>query len=648
MENGLLASISDLSYILKKNYPQLNDVRTSNSTAEDLCQTEMHVYEGHTDYSDEYKGIIEYCRVNRQNFLDDSFPHSARSIGSLFQLEKKNLNIVWFRPQHISTRDGKLARWSVFNDPQPADIEQGLLGNCWFLSAMAVVSERPDILEQLFLTKQYNHSGVYEMRLCIDGLWTNVFVDDYFPCHKRSRTMVFAVGRKNQLWVSLLEKALAKIYGNYAMLRAGRTVEGLSTLTGAPTLSIDLEHTELDTHSRQMALDVVWAQLLSARETRFIMGCSCGGGKRHVDETEYTKMGLMTQHAYSILDVKQTSKGYRLIHLRNPWGTFSWLGEFGQFWPGWTRELFQELNSEGNPMPGTFWMPFERFVHFFDTVDIAQIRTNWFSTRYLLNIGWAEDKTKIVRFTITEPTELCVILHQRNARTTLDQSDILILVHKQDPTRDSYPAELVCRSPRKIQPLVRTEDTFFLPGEYLICVHSFSKFADQAIAGALVIYSSKKVFSELFSASLDVLQASICSFILKESVNDVHDRFAGSIVRYLTHDFSGLALMIDNVQPNYCIQVYSDCQNSSNVLSTRASLLAVDSIPPLHRQIITILTHFEPTQSFTVGHRLVQRQTPFPQLRDYAPSPELATAQNYPPLVGLAVGSLHAPIPLFD
>uniref|UniRef100_A0A183CH89 Membrane-bound transcription factor site-2 protease n=1 Tax=Globodera pallida TaxID=36090 RepID=A0A183CH89_GLOPA len=68
--------------------------------------------------------------------------------------------------------------------------------------------------------------------------------------------MVFAVGRKNQLWVSLIEKALAKTYGNYAILKAGRTVEGLSTLTGSPTLSIDLEYVDLDRDSRNAALDI--------------------------------------------------------------------------------------------------------------------------------------------------------------------------------------------------------------------------------------------------------------------------------------------------------------------------------------------------------------------------------------------------------
>lgn len=88
---------------------------------------------------------------------------------------------------------------------------------------------------------------------------------------------------------------------------------GLSTLTGAPTLSFDLEYTELDAENRSMALDIIWAKLLSAREARFIMGCSCGGGKRFVDEAEYSRMGLMTQHAYSILDVRQTFAGHRLM-----------------------------------------------------------------------------------------------------------------------------------------------------------------------------------------------------------------------------------------------------------------------------------------------------------------------------------------------
>lgn len=35
------------------------------------------------------------------------------------------------------------------------------------------------------------------------------------------------------------------------------------------------------------------------------MGCSCGAGRREINEAEYKRVGLMTYHAYSILDVRQ-------------------------------------------------------------------------------------------------------------------------------------------------------------------------------------------------------------------------------------------------------------------------------------------------------------------------------------------------------
>lgn len=611
------------------------------------------------EHSKLYKEIEEFCRLNNTTFVDDSFPHSMRSIGPISLLEEEvarsrsiTLNsstVVWLRPQQIVTKDGFSSRWAVFNDPNPTDIEQGLLGNCWFISALAVVAERPDLMEKLIISKTYNHLGIYELRLCVDGIWESIVIDDFFPCHKRTKSMVFAIGRKNQLWVSLIEKGLAKIYGNYVQLRAGRTVEGLSTLTGAPTLYIDLEEgiTNSTNASSVNHNGMIWAQLLSSREAGFLMGCSCGAGKRAPDEAEFRRVGLMPKHAYSILDVREIDN-QRLLRLRNPWGSFIWLGEWSWDWPGWNA---QRKSLVGRPwrQSGTFWIPFERFLQYFDSVDIAQIRIHngWTSVRYPIKIGWDGDgkPTKIVRITVTEATEVCILLHQRYARTALDQIDLLVTIHYEEPGHQNSPGELVFCSKRCIKPFVRTEDIFLKPGEYIVCAHSFSRFAEgKTVPGAIAIHSSKRLFTEAVDVPLDSLQKSIYELVLKEGI--VHTLVSPAITRYLMDDFEGLLMVVENPSPNRCIQVLSDCSHSTNVLSSRCGLVIADSIPPMHRQITLLLTHFEHSQPFNILYKLQQRMTAYPALADFAPS--APNAQNYPALgIGTTSAILHFPRPLY-
>lgn len=94
------------------------------------------------------------------------------------------------------------------------------------MSSLASLAERPQLVERLFVTKHYNQEGVYRVKICKNGEWVYVTVDDYFPCYVDGGP-IFSRAHGNELWVLLLEKAYAKLHGCYMNLRNGYANEGM-------------------------------------------------------------------------------------------------------------------------------------------------------------------------------------------------------------------------------------------------------------------------------------------------------------------------------------------------------------------------------------------------------------------------------------
>ncbi len=92
----------------------------------------------------------------------------------------------------------------------------------------------PQLVERLFISKTLSEEGFYRLKLCKHGEWTEVVVDDYFPCFPNGGP-IFSRAHGNELWVLLLEKAYAKLHGNYKTLVGGSPHEALMDLTGCPT-----------------------------------------------------------------------------------------------------------------------------------------------------------------------------------------------------------------------------------------------------------------------------------------------------------------------------------------------------------------------------------------------------------------------------
>ena len=332
-----------------------------------------------TEARDKWKNIISFCKHTGDSFVDDRFPPCNKSLyynGRDSSTEPEQARdsghrvTQWLRPQQIVAEGEGKVRWTVFRTPLPSDISQGVLGNCWLLSALAVLTEREDLVRKMLVTKEYCKEGAYQIRLCKDGRWTTVLVDDLFPCDKR-RQLVYSQAKRKQLWVPLIEKAVAKLYGCYEALVSGRAIEGLSTLTGAPCESVPLQASSLQSPEDELDTEFVWAQLLSSREQGYLMGASCGGGNMKINEDQFRKVGLRPRHAYSVLDVRDL-EGIRLVRMRNPWGHYSWSGDWSDQSDIWTPELKQVLMSGGGD-DGVFWIAFQDVLQYFDCIDICKV-----------------------------------------------------------------------------------------------------------------------------------------------------------------------------------------------------------------------------------------------------------------------------------
>ena len=123
---------------------------------------------------------------------------------------------------------------------------EGKLADCYFLAALSVVSEDPERIRRLFITQTTSEACMYTVRFIVDGIWRSITVDDHLPflvgfvCPSRASNFFAQNGRpafgrsKNPnelLWVPLIEKAYAKLYGSYRAIIGGNTSEALRDLT---------------------------------------------------------------------------------------------------------------------------------------------------------------------------------------------------------------------------------------------------------------------------------------------------------------------------------------------------------------------------------------------------------------------------------
>lgn len=297
-------------------------------------------------------------------FTDAEFPPDGRSIF----FSKSAHGLEWRRP-HELVDDPRL----FVGGGDRFDINQGELGDCWLLAAMANMAMNKRVrakvvpLDQSF-SEEY--AGIFHFRFWQYGDWVDVVVDDYLPT--RNGELVFMHSdSKNEFWTALFEKAYAKLNGSYESLKGGTTLEGMVDFTGGCSEMYELKKPPRD----------LFTILLKAFDRCSLMGCSLEPDP-HVLEAKTSK-GLVRGHAYSVTKVvkariqtPKVSGEMPLVRVRNPWGNETeWNGAWSDGSGEWNYVPDEEkenigLNFEAD---GEFWMSFKDFIKHFDQLEICNL-----------------------------------------------------------------------------------------------------------------------------------------------------------------------------------------------------------------------------------------------------------------------------------
>ena len=252
---------------------------------------------------------------------------------------------------------------------QWTDINQGGAGTCYIKSAMASLAEFPELVRETFVNEDKNDEGIYNVKFYVRGKPWIVTIDEnlLFMDSYGSQELVFALQSKdnNAIWGAVLEKAWAKVKGNYLISDLGGiTSNGIRALTGVPVF----DYWSFDIYANDASMNDHWQKLIDGEEKGYIMTAGTAG---QGDDSAFNACGIAKSHAYSLIAAftmtDAASFEHRMLMIRNPWGENNYSWKWSRDDPRWTDELIAQVPHNFNPKTanpsntGVFVVPFEAF-----------------------------------------------------------------------------------------------------------------------------------------------------------------------------------------------------------------------------------------------------------------------------------------------
>ena len=347
---------------------------------------------------------ISYCSslLDNLHYIDPYFPPSEFSLYGVspHRLSEK---VVWLRPKEFLKGKVEVFQGGIEN----SDIQQGELGDCWLMCSLCALASKPLYITKLFQNPEYNEQNLYRLRICKDGEWQNVTIDDYIPCSAISKQPVFSKNNGNELWVIILEKAYAKLHGSYLALKGGMAQESFEDLTGCPAFTYYFNKIQDQVDSGEF-----WAKLLQWNATS---QCMLAATSSKASESA----GIVASHYYTIISLGE-HKGVKLLNLRNPWGSFEWKGPWSDNSREWNSDFKAHFKPVFDSDDGAFWMSYEDFINNFQRIVIGRLGfkvEKRLKTLIKINATYGAMPEDYFILELFEETTIVVELHQEDERS---------------------------------------------------------------------------------------------------------------------------------------------------------------------------------------------------------------------------------------
>ncbi|XP_043117711.1 calpain-7 [Puntigrus tetrazona] len=277
----------------------------------------------------------------------------------------------WVRPDDISNNPTMIYTVSSFS------IKQTVVSDCSFVASLAISAAYERRYNKKLITSiiypqnrkgepEYNPCGKYMVKLHINGVPRKVIIDDFLPVDRNGELLCSYSSNRNELWVSLIEKAYMKVMGGYDFPGSNSNID-LHALTGWIP-----ERIAMHSDNQSFNKDDTFRMLYQRFHRGDVLITTATGV---MTEEEGEKWGLVPTHAYAVLDIRE-HKGKRFLQLKNPWSHLRWKGRYSERdEKNWTPDLLKYLNFDPKTAQkfdnGVFWIIWEDLCQYYDVIYLS-------------------------------------------------------------------------------------------------------------------------------------------------------------------------------------------------------------------------------------------------------------------------------------